>query len=365
VVVEKNEGSSSVVELELVDSLLGDKVHAGVLDEHTATSTQSGSTDGNNGTAASENSSLVELDLIGSLLGDVHVGLLENNRSTNEQNGESSSKSSLLGVDLKNSILPLDLSLGLLTRQTASTLPIEDTGSVPNPDGSVPGEGDPQTPGNGNTGSEEPGNSVPPLTEEQPAPDTGGGTGNIPDNENGGKNNNAGPADTENSDRDHSNGGLIPGDTGAATPESNSDTGMLPGGTITGIVTDSTSGSMNQEERNDDPNQVTGTDNSAENASADNTHYSNIHTAITDDLGETGDISVTPLAQATSSDGSSQLNGMELAAAGEMQGLTLAGNHEFPRTGNSVDATMLIALAFMLISIGGGMAVVSKAMRKS
>jgi len=365
-VVENTEASSSVVELELVDSLLGDKVHAGVLDEHTTTSTGSGSTDGNNGTTASENSSLAKLDLIGSLLGDVHVGLLENNRSANEQNGESSSKSSLLGVDLKNSILPLDLSLGLLTRQTAATLPIEDTGSVPKPDGSVPGEGDPQTPGNGNTGSEEPGNSVPPLTEEQPAPDTGGGTGSIPDNENGGGNSNAGPTDAENPDQDHSHGGINPGDTGAATPESNSDTGMLPGGTITGIVTDSTSGSMIQEEeRNDDPNGVTGTDNSAEAAWPDNNHYSNIHTALADDLGDTADLSVTPLTQSMSSDVSSQLNGLELAAAGEMQGLTLAGNHEFPRTGNTVDATMLIALAFMLISIGGGMAVASKAMRKS
>jgi len=355
-----------VVELELIDSLLGDKVHAGVLDEHTTTSTESGSTDGNNGTTASENSSLAELDLIGSLLGDVHVGLLENNRSTNEQNGESSSKSSLLGVDLKNSILPLDLSLGLLTRQNVSTLPIEDTGSVPNPDGSVPGEGDPQTPGNGNTGSEEPGNSVPPLTEEQPAPDTGSGTGSIPDNENGGGNSNAGPVDTENPDPDHSHGGINPGDTGAATPGSNSNTGMLPGGTITGIVTDSTSGSMIQEEeRNDDPNGVTGTDNSAEGAWPDNNHYSNSPTALADDPGETGDLSATSLAQATSSNGSSQLNSMELAAAGETQGLTLAGNLEFPRTGNSVDATMLIALAFMLISIGGGMAVASKAMRKS
>ncbi|MGG3284077.1 hypothetical protein, partial [Paenibacillus solani] len=174
-IVEKTEGSSSVVELELVDSLLGDKVHAGVLDEHSsangetvseAEGTPEGEQPGTGSEAVVEkteaSSSVVELELIDSLLGDkVHAGVLDEHSSASkedasevegspegEQPGAGSevvaekneASSSVVELDLIDSLLGDKVHAGVLDEHSSASK--EDASEVEgSPEGEQPGAG--------------------------------------------------------------------------------------------------------------------------------------------------------------------------------------------------------------------------------
>ncbi|MBO2945405.1 hypothetical protein JJQ72_15620, partial [Paenibacillus sp. F411] len=112
----------ALVDLDLKDSVLGDRLHVGVLEhEHEVKGSQS---EGVQGDAKTSERALLDLDLLDGIIGDTELSVLETVASRNDD-GTRYTERSGVRVNLSPVFLPLDLNLGVLT-SSSQTIPGQD-----------------------------------------------------------------------------------------------------------------------------------------------------------------------------------------------------------------------------------------------
>ncbi|QCT01236.1 ATP-dependent DNA helicase [Paenibacillus algicola] len=307
----------ALVDLDLKESVLGERLHVGVLEhEHEVKGSQR---EGVQGDAKTSERALLDLDLLDGIIGDTELSVLETVASRNDD-GTRYTERSGVRLNLSPVLLPLDLNLGVLT-SSSQTIPGQDDNA-----------------GGDNTGGDNAGG------------DNTGGDNTGGDNA-GGDNTGGDNAGGDNTGSDNTGGDNTGGDnTGGDNAGGEGSDGFAAGNTD--ASEDSSTGESNS--GNADPGAVEG--GSGEQAGATD--------GLNSSRPRTGEVSLTEgNGSAAGSLGYSYSSERAEASLSGNAAFTplLAGTNasiqegSFPRTGGLLDSSWLVVAALALLLLGAGL----------